>query len=208
VTGFGRRVASGVGTLALLAAVVVSTGVIGEQRLSTDERYREFTVTGETGTWVSTDTFHVEVRSTQAAGVVADQSGWQYQTSGVWLLVEVRLVARTEPTTIGYAAVRDDRGRTWRATDRLEQPLLHWSYPLQPGLPVAATLVFEVPTDAASSLTLRLSERADPRMRLVVQIPLRVPATQVTAALADPEPTVVEPPRLVGEDVDHPGWRP
>lgn len=163
MTGFGRRVASGVGTLALLAAVVVSTGVIGEQRLSTDERYREFTVTGETGTWVSTDTFHVEVRSTQAAGVVADQSGWQYQTSGVWLLVEVRLVARTEPTTIGYAAVRDDRGRTWRATDRLEQPLLHWSYPLQPGLPVAATLVFEVPTDAASSLTLRLSKRADPR---------------------------------------------
>src|SRR5690606_41316217 len=82
------------------------------------------------------------------------------------------------------------------------------SYPLQPGLPVAATLVFEVLTDAASSLTLRLSKRADPRMRLVVQIPLRVPATQVTAALADPEPTVVEPPLLVGEDVDHPGWLP
>jgi hypothetical protein len=193
------RAGTWLAALAVLIGVVVAGGAISDQQLTTDERFREFVVTGEPGRPVSTTTFTVVVLEVRAVAVVTDDTGRPYTTGGVWLLARVRAYGIDEPAEIGYAAVRDSRGRTWLATARVEQPLAGGGYQLQPGIPVESEIAFEVPTPAATDLTIRLATASfDLRLDTVVEVPLPVDGAAVTAALAEPEP---EPVRLAEPEV-------
>lgn len=185
--------------LAVLVVVLVVGGAISDQQLTTDERFREFVVTGEPGQPISTTTFTVVVLQARAAAVLTDDTGRPYTTGGVWLLVRVRAYGIDEPADIGYAAVRDSRGRTWLATGRLEQPLAGGGYRLQAGIPVESEIAFEVPRPAATDLTIRLAGASfDLRLETVAEVRLPVEEAAVTAALAEPEP---EPVRLAEPEV-------
>jgi hypothetical protein len=107
-----------------------------------------------------------------------------------------------EPVAIGYAAVRDSQGRTWEASNRFEQPLVRQfgGHQLQPGIPVEAEIAFEVPPQAATDLTLRLSQRPNLYTGLgMQQAVMEVPAPLDEATLvAGQDETQV---RLVGPEV-------
>jgi len=185
--------------LALLVVVLTVGGAIADRQLTTDERFREFVVTGEPGQPVSARTLTVVVVGVRPAAVLSDDTGRPHTTGGVWLLVRVRAYGIDEPTQLGYAAVRDFEGRTWLATSRVEQPLAADGYRLQPGIPVEAEIAFEVPRAVAGELTVRLTTvSVDLRLESVVEIRLPVDAAAVTEAVAAPDP---EPVRLAEPEV-------
>ncbi|GIG86650.1 DUF4352 domain-containing protein [Plantactinospora endophytica] len=191
---------AGVGTL-LVAALAVGGAIANWRPVNgggSGERERPFVQVGQIGEPVSTRLFDaavLEVRGT--AKVVA--TGLPHDTAGVWLVLRIRLVARDEPTTIGYAALRDQRGREYRATTRFGQALVSAGRLLQPGVPVEAEVAFEVPRDAATRLSVRFAEQQiDRRMDEMAEIPLP-PVDQATVDrwASDPKPVKLAAPRVV-----------
>jgi hypothetical protein len=182
------------GGLGLLAGVVAAGGVVTDSERTVDELHREFVVAGETGEPVAARTIQVTVLAARAASTVADSSRGELDTAGVWVVVRVRVEAVEEPGTLGYAAVRDSRGRTFLASGRVTQPLAGSGYQVQPGIPVEGEVVFEVPADAASGLTVRLAQPLfDRRMEAVAEIPLPVDQLQVEDGQATTGPVPIDP---------------
>jgi hypothetical protein len=90
--------------------------------------------------------------------------------------------------------LRDKAGRTFLATDRLAQPLLDGARTFQPGIGMQGDVVFEVPKDALTGLTILFAARPDQLgMDAVASVdlpPLAIADGQPPAALA---PTEVKP---------------
>ncbi|MEV4753572.1 hypothetical protein AB0J86_00415 [Micromonospora sp. NPDC049559] len=149
---FGARL--GVG--ALFVAALAAGGALTALRPNSDVRERPFVTAGGLGERVSTRTFDVTVLDVRGAAQVA-RFRQAHDTGGVWIVVRLRLTARNDPTTVGYAALRDERGRLYQQSERFTQPLTN-SWVLQPGIPVEGEVAFEVPRAAASRLWLRLAE--------------------------------------------------
>ncbi|MDI1459821.1 hypothetical protein QEZ54_02465 [Catellatospora sp. KI3] len=115
-------------------------------------------------------------------------------TQGVWVIAKIRAVAADRTSRIGWAALRDGRGRTFLTSDRLQQFMLN--HPLQPGIPVEGEIVFEVPADAAGDLTLLLAKNSlEQEMDSMIAIPL--PISDVSKVLSDPTPAPVYLPKAV-----------
>jgi hypothetical protein len=165
----------GVGVL-VLAALAVG-GVINSRAPDTDHRERPFVATGRVGSPVNVRTFEATVLGVRGTTKLARSGKW-HTTGGIWVLVRLRLVARSEPTQVGYAAVRDAKDRTYLATTRIEQPLQSRS--LQPGIPVEGEIAFEVPPAAAPTLSVRLAEPlVDTRMEAMAEVPLDITRSKV-----------------------------
>lgn len=165
----------GVGVL-ILAALAVG-GVISSRAPDTDHRQRPFVSTGSMGKPVGARTFDVTVLGVRGTMKLARLGKW-HDTSGVWILVRVRLVARNEPATLGYAAVRDADGRSYLATTRITQPL--HGRTLQPGVPVEGEVAFEVPPAVAPTLSVRLAgPPVDQRMDAMAEVRLRIDKAMV-----------------------------
>jgi hypothetical protein len=188
---------------ALVTAIVVvaAGGAVVNSELAPDQRFREFVNTGAMGEPVSARTFEVTVLSVRTAAEVGRAADAALDTDGVWVLVRVRAMADQESLWIGYAAVRDSRGRTWTATDRVDQPLVDSAYRLDPRIPVEADIVFEVPRDAATDLTIRVARpRLEHRMEAMAEIPLPVDEAMVASGLAQSEPVVIDAAEIVIAD--------
>ncbi|MEJ3748340.1 hypothetical protein WEI85_34280 [Actinomycetes bacterium KLBMP 9797] len=166
--GTGARV-----TALLIAALALGAAIANWRPLnqSADDRERPYVRTGTIGQQVSARVFDATLLSARGAGKVGYQ-GQAHDTGGVWMIVRIRLTATDEATTLGYAAVRDHRDRVYLATQRVSQQMLG-GRTLQPGIPVEADLLFEVPRDAATDLTLLLAEPSiDHRMDTMAEIAL------------------------------------
>ncbi|MGH3679987.1 MAG: hypothetical protein ACRDT2_07010 [Natronosporangium sp.] len=198
----GSRIGSAVAAVVLLVGVVAVGGLVADSELNDDRRFREFVTSGPVGEPVSAETVDVTVLGARAAATIVEQPGFQPRdTAGVWVLVRFRALATREPVTIGYAAVRDSSGREWSATERVEQPLVGFGYQLEPGIPVEAEVVFEVPREAATDLTVRLGDAGiDLRMQPVAEVPVPFDEAAVAAGLAEPEPLVLAEPEVVIAD--------
>jgi hypothetical protein len=151
---------------------------------------RPFTKSGEPGQSINARTFTVTVRAARAAPAL--QIGKSTLSSqGAWVIVGVHLVANTQPTHVGYAALRDRAGRTYLATDRITQPLLDGTRTFQPGIPVDGEVAFEVPKDALAGLTALFAARPDQvgmdAMAAVTLPALSVAPDQPAATLAPTE---------------------
>lgn len=191
------RLGSGLGVAALVIAATAIGGLIRSYTPDVDTKERPFTVAGVQGGQLSTRTFDVEVLDVRGAKKIS-RSGRVRESVGLWILVKVRLQARTEPATIGYGALRDGRDRTFRATERIDQPLLQ-SRQLQPGIPIEGEIAFEVPEDAAAHLTMRLAAPIlDQRMDAMAEIPLRIDEAAVGRWRAEAKPLVISDERLAG----------
>lgn len=203
-TAASDRLGRWLAAAATAVVVVVLGGVVANTELSTDERFREFVVTGAMGEWVDSRAFDVNVAAVRAAATISAESAAGLDTAGVWLLVRVQVMADRESVWLDHATVRDSGGRGWEATARIDQPLVDSGYRLDPRIPVEGELAFEVPRDAATDLTLRLGEGTGSlfglQMATVVEVPLRVDAAAVATGLAEPEPLQVESPKIVIAD--------
>jgi hypothetical protein len=191
---FGSRL--GVGTL-IIAALAMG-GPLAALRPDNAVRERPYLRAGRVGELVPVRTFDAAVLSVRGAAKIS-QGGGRHDTGGVWILVRVRLVVRDETTTIRYAALRDQRGRSFVQSARIDQPLTDGARELQPGVPVEGEIAFEVPRDAVAQLSLRLA-RTDPdhRMDAMAEVPLLpVDSATVDRWLADPTPAAVAQPKVV-----------
>jgi hypothetical protein len=190
----GSKAPTKLGAGALILAALAVGGVITSGTPDTDRRQRPFVRAGAMGQAVNARSFDVTVLGVRGAAKVAED-GLEHDTSGVWVLVRVRLVARDEPVLVGYAAVRDAGGHTYLASNRLDLKLVMGGHDLQPGVPVTGEIAFEVPRDAAPSLSLRLaSPLLDQRMDAVAEIPLGIDNTMVDKWLAQTEAATVTKP--------------
>jgi hypothetical protein len=180
----------------ILAALAVG-GVITSGTPDTDRRQRPFVRTGAMGQAVNARSFDATVLGVRGAAKVSD-AGQVHDTSGVWVLVRVRLVARNEPILVGYAAVRDADGRTYLASNRIELKLVMGGRDLQPGVPVEGEIAFEVSRGAAPSLSLRLARPPlDQRMDAIAEVPLGISGAMVNKWLAQAEAAKVTQPGAV-----------
>jgi hypothetical protein len=187
--------------LLMLLAVVAAGGWVTGTRGNADHRFREFVVAGAVGEPVTAGGFDVTVREVRTAAEITDRPGWRHDSGGVWVLVRVRAVAHQEPVSISYAAVRDQRGRAWLATQRIAQPLAAGGGAgprLEPGIPMEGEIAFEVPREVATELTIRLaSSGSDVSMQAVAEIPLPVDDAMLAAGLAEPEPILLAEAEVV-----------
>lgn len=183
----------GVGVLVLGALAV--GGLVNSRAPDTDHRERPFVTTGVVGKAVDARAFDVTVLSVRGTMKLA-QSGKWHDTGGVWVLVRVRLAARDEPATVGYAAVRDAADRTYLATVRITQPLV--ARPLQPGIPVEGEIAFEVPPKVGPTLAIRLAAPLlDQRMDAVAEIPLKIKSSMVDQWLKETDVTTLDDAEVV-----------
>jgi hypothetical protein len=179
----------GAGAL-ILAALAVGSLIPGSDE-NIEHRERPFVAAGQVGDQRSTREIDITVTEVRGVGKIKGDKRI-HDTAGIWVIVKVRVTARAEAGIIGYAAVRDSDGRTFELSARIEQPLEGRT--LQPGIPVTGELVFEMPRDAATDLTVLFADRAfDRRMDVQVEIDLpEVDRAQVDRWAAAGPTTVAE----------------
>jgi hypothetical protein len=194
------RTRFGAGVL-ILAALAVGT-VIQSGTPDTDTTERPFSRAGAVGKPVDAKTFDATVLSVRGGTKIKRDGGLssrrrEHETGGVWVLVRVRLVAREEAILVGWAAVVDGRGRTYHLTNRIDQPLVGSGRMLQPGIPVTGEVAFEVPRDAATNLTIQITDRAlDVRMSAMVEVPLPAGKATVDGWLANTTTMILTTPEV------------
>lgn len=180
------------GAIVLVVATLAIGSVIVSHTPGADAREQPFVRTGQPGQTVAGRVFDTDVTGVRGAAVITSD-GATHDTSGVWIIVQVRLTARRDPETIGYAVLRDRDGRTYRATERFDQAIL--GRVLQPGVPATGEIAFEVPVTAASGLTIDLAvNEFDQRMDQMTRIVVPVTTSQVTRWRADRTATRLQDP--------------
>ena len=188
--GPGGRLGHRLGVAVLLVIALAAGALLSRYTPDVDSAQRPFVRTGHIGQTVTLPEFTVRVRSVRGTAVVS-QSGANHDTGGVWILVTVRLAALHEPVSVGYMALRDAQGRTYRASGRINQVLIGWR--LQPGVPVA----FEVPVAAAGNLAVQVAKPpTDLRMDAVAEVPLSISDSQVHTWKADSTPATPAAPAV------------
>ncbi len=182
----------GAGAL-IIAALAIGSAMQVYQPSITNEQ-GPYVRTAAVGHVIDVRTFDATVLGVRGAAVIT-QRGVKHDTSGVWIIVKVKLVARGEPTGIGYAAVRDGKGNTYRASERIDQPLATAAHTLQPGIPVAGEIAFEVPVSATTDLAIRLADKPfDQRMDAMAEVHLPIDPDTVRKWKADTSGTTVAAP--------------
>ena len=157
-------------------------------------RQRPFMADGGMGQPVHARTFIATALAMRGAAVIHDSSTFSsadHKTNGVWLIVKVEITAIDQPRFVGYAAIRDAKGRVYLASPRLNQPITG-GRTLQPGLPVIGEIAFEMPRDAAASPTLLLAKGSYQDMDSVVEISLGTNSPATVAGWAgDQQPVTL-----------------
>jgi hypothetical protein len=179
-----------VAVVLVLAALGAGRGIIACAP-DTDQRERPYFRSGAVGERIDVRTFDLTVVSMRGAAKVT-AFGKNYDTSGVWVVLRVRMTAKVEPTRAGYAAVRDGRGRLYTATDRFPQTLVGGGRKGQPGVTLEADVAFEVPAASATDLVLLVAENSiDQRMSAEAEIRLPIDKATVAGWQAVTEPIPV-----------------
>lgn len=187
-----RRAGAGVLIIAALAAGrAVTTAFEGDTRL--DEPYL---VAGELRKPVSLRYADVTATGVDGSTVVSPNLGMT--TTGVWLVVPLKIVTKGEPAQVRYAAVEDARGRVFVANGTRSQFSPGLS---QPGVPRYASVLVELPADAVPGARLRVAlDSLDQRRDSMADIDLGLTQAQATEwatrkdKLQVPEPANTPPP--------------
>jgi hypothetical protein len=192
-----RRIGFGVVAVALLLGTVNLATLLKNYSDDVDAENRPFPINAAVNQTARARTFVATAQGERGGAVIQDSNN--HPTSGVWLIVKVRVEATNVPTIIGYAAIRDTRGRVFRATDRLEHQVAGtMGRQLQPGLPVVGEIAFELPRDAATAPTLLLADNSiDQEMDAMLEITLDANSSAtVDGWAADTKPTTLMSPTV------------
>lgn len=149
-----------------------------------------FVSRGAPGEWVHTRTFGLRVDQPHLVRTLRQTRFGRVEertTSGVWVIVKVDAVAVREPGMIGAFALETGNGKRYQHTERvrLASQVGLLGRELQPEMPVPALLVFEVPADQISQLTLIAGEREIPHLTSEAHIPLRWSVPNPAASIRD-----------------------
>lgn len=174
-------------TLLVIVTLAAGSLVIGFTP-DTDARERPFLASGAPGERVETRLFEVTVLRARVASVIK-VGGWKHPTQGRWVILRIRLVARHEALAVAYAAIHDAEGRSFRASDRLRQPLIDGSRTLQPGIAVEGEVAFEIPKDATGLSARFAADSTSHRMDSMSDIDLPIGDS---AVWLDPEPVRID----------------
>jgi hypothetical protein len=182
------------GSVLLVLAVLGAGHALITSTPDTERSQRPFIRSAAIGTAVDARAFTATVIGLRGAASIK-QSGATHDTQGVWVIVRIMLVARTKPVSISYAALRDGSGRTYLATDRINQPLVEGGRILQPGVAVDGEVAFEIPRNSAGELSVRLTDSAlEHRLDAMAEVTL--PIADVSVWLADPTPATLAAPQV------------
>jgi hypothetical protein len=182
----------------LLIVVVAASGWVTGAEGDADHRFREFLVAAEIGEPVRLGGFEATLLEVRTVAQVAEGPKRGRDTGGVWVVALLRVEAVEEPVVMAYAAVADQQGRSWIASERVDQPMV--AYQLQPGIPVLGRVAFEVPRRAATELSLRLGETGI-ELSTIAEIALPIDEAMVTAGLDESEPLLLGAPEVVSPDL-------
>ena len=165
-----RRAGAGVLVIAALAAGRAVTTAYQDDT-GVDEPYL---VSGSLGRPVALR--YADVTATGVDGSTAVSPNLGMTTTGVWLVVPLKIVTKGEPAQVRYAAVRDTRGRVFVADGSRSQ----YSPGLaQPGIPRYASVLVELPPDAVPGAHLRVAlDPLDQRRDSMADIDLGLTETQ------------------------------
>jgi hypothetical protein len=182
-----------------LTVLILATLAIGAAMLPlkprTGSNQGEFVRTGNVGKPVDARSFRVTVLDV-TGGTTIDANP-PVETTGVWVLVRIRVDSVKDPVAMGYAAVRDERGRTYQDAGKIDQPLVG-GREIQPGVPIEGVVVFEVARDV-KRLTARFA-KAPYFLYLdaVAEVPLPITRADIDRWIAEKAVLKVTKPKVVG----------
>jgi hypothetical protein len=164
----------------LLFVMLAAAGAALAFFQSTTPRYAMLTgpirTAGAQADTVSSDAFSVKVNKVLRANTITFKRYGRHverQTNGVWLLVSTELWAKWETMPVRAAAIRGASGRLYRQSHRADgAPQLLSNKTLQPGLPTAGIIVFELPEEETAEMTLVLSRQPFPRLEDEISVSL------------------------------------
>jgi hypothetical protein len=187
-----RRAGAGVLIIAALAAGRAVTTAY-DSDTGVDEPYL---VSGELGRPVSLRYADVTATGVDGSTVVSPNLGMT--TTGVWLVIPLKIVTKGEPAEVRYAAIQDTRGRVFLANGDRSKYAPGVS---QPGVPRYASVLVELPADAVPGARLRVAlDSLDQRRDSMADIDLGLTQAQASAwasrkdKLPVPEPANTPPP--------------
>jgi hypothetical protein len=187
----GRRL----GIVVLLVFALAVGALVSRNTPDVDTQQQPFVRTGRVGESVRTPDFDARVLSVRGAAVIS-QSGAKRDTSGVWVLVTIRLMALHKPVGVGYMAIRDGQGHTYRASTRVDQARFS-GWLLQPGIPIVGEVAFEVPVAVAGTLSIQLAvPPIDLRMTAIAEIPLAISDSSAHQWKAQSQPVTLTKPSV------------
>ena len=192
--GWRRRL----GTAALVALAVTVGGAANAYMPSPSVQQRPFIRTGHEGDRVDARTIDVQLLGVRGAAIVRS-GGAPHDTTGVWVIVKLRVTAHIEPVQLGQAMLRDGDGRLFRSSGRInDNPPLRQ---LQPGMPVDCEIAFEIPKNAPLPIAARVTTALiDIRMDGLAELELELKRGQLEQWAADQTPLTLMRPILAASD--------
>lgn len=173
---------------AIIVAGVATATAVREAAPTAEEVTAPFVRPAESNAPGHLHGFEVTVADVEGAKSV-NAAPYTRPSNGVWVVVTSRLHAATEPTALRYAALYDAAGNEYRASTRFQQDVLE--LPVEPGVDVVGQLAFELPTDAALPLELRVARNRDTRLDVVAALALDVTTDDLAAWASDHEPILI-----------------
>ena len=150
---------------------------------------RPYVTRGAAGEEVQLAEGSVRVEGIRVAELLDAGFAGELVTDGVWVAVEVWATGDGAPLAVSSFRLLDASGRTFDASTRV---LPNAPGIAQPGSPVGADIVFEVPRDALGDLTLLVSTQSDERLAPVAHADLQV--EKVSTEVLVPLPATLGPP--------------
>jgi hypothetical protein len=130
--------------------------------------------TGHQRQVVSSATFGVQVRRVLRAKEVAYERfgrAVDLQSSGIWVVASVEAHAFKQTMPLRAATLIGASGRKYRQSRRAgEAPNVLSAKVIQPGLPTAGLIFFELPMDETKGMRLVFSEQYDPQLKDEIEI--------------------------------------
>lgn len=120
--------------------------------------------------------------------------GEPWTTGGVWIVVSVSVTTDGEPAQPKTVVLVDERGRTFAATPRFNQPMTATA--VQPGMVARGAVAFEVPFDVGDRVYFRAGP-LDTELDAMTHVAVPIPGDQWAEWAADGS-TVEFPRRTVG----------
>lgn len=171
-------------------ALIVGAGVVVALEPGEQIRQAPFIVevpVGEQGVGRNIQAEFTDVRLAEAL----ELDGELVTTNGVWLVVDVVAMNRTEPTGMQSFLLLD--GLEFRGSERLEYGIE--SEILVPGIPTSGTIFFEIPRDLADATSARVLIGTNGDWRLDSAIGLSINPSELTPlAETTPNPATREAP--------------
>jgi hypothetical protein len=148
----GRRMVRRAGAGVLILAALAAGRVVTSAYESDDSLSDPYLVAGSLGRPVSLRYADVTATAVEGSTFVSPNSGMR--TSGVWIVVQLKIVTKEKPQEVRFAAIEDRQGRTYLANGTRSQFSPGAS---QPGIPRYATALVEVPKDAVEGARLHVA---------------------------------------------------